>query len=84
MRVLVFSTDIPGRSGRSAPHVILPDRAGAFLPQHPDGHEWLYFVTASLEDALFAAERDVIEEALASQGFYISSLPMGGLRELQT
>ncbi len=84
MRVLVFSTEVPGHPQRSSPYVILPDRADAFLPRHPDAREWQYFVTASLDDALFSAERDEIASAIATDGYYITNLPMRGLMELQS
>jgi hypothetical protein len=76
LRVLVFATEHPGQSDASAPFVIIPEAAAAFLPQHPGGLEWRYFATMRLDDQMLAVDRDAIDAALRNPGYYISDRPL--------
>jgi hypothetical protein len=78
LRILVFATDHPERSEASAPFVIIPEAAAAFLPQHPDGREWRYFATMRLDDQMLASDRTDIASALHDPGYYISHHPLNG------
>jgi hypothetical protein len=76
LRVLVFATDQPPHSDASAPFVIIPEAAAAFLPPHPGGLEWRYFATMRLDDQMLAKDREVITAALHNPGYYISDKPV--------
>jgi hypothetical protein len=78
LRVLVFATDRAGTEEASAPFVIIPEAAAAFLPQHPGGLEWRYFATMRLDDQMLAGDRAVITAALHDPGYYISDRPLHG------
>lgn len=78
LRVLVFATDRSGAPEASAPFVIIPEAAAAFLPQHPGGLEWRYFATMRLDDQMLAKDRAVITAALHDPGYYITDRPVGG------
>lgn len=78
LRVLVFATDRPGTPEASAPFVIIPEAAAAFLPQHPGGLEWRYFATMRLDDQMLAEDRAVITSALHDPGYYITDRPVHG------
>lgn len=78
LRVLVFATDQPGHSDASAPFVIIPEAAAAFLPQHPGGLEWRYFATMRLDDQMLASDRADIISDLHERGYYISHHPLNG------
>ena len=48
MRVLVFATEETPDGPGVSPFVVIPDSAGAYLPQHPFGREWRYFAPCPL------------------------------------
>lgn len=76
LRVLVFATDRAGTPEASAPFVIIPEAAAAFLPQHPGGLEWRYFATMRLDDQMLAEDRPAITTALHDPGYYITDRPV--------
>jgi hypothetical protein len=71
MRILVFATCNPGTSDGAAPFVVIPDGPNAFLPPHPDGLEWSYFVSTATGDALLMGWQAEAELALVTAGFFI-------------
>lgn len=76
LRVLVFATDSSRAAEASAPFVIIPEAAAAFLPQHPGGLEWRYFATMRLDDQMLAADRAEITAALHDPGYYVTDRPV--------
>lgn len=76
MRVLVFATEETPDGPGVSPFVVIPDSAGAYLPQHPFGREWRYFATVPLGDALLRPEHTRIAAGLENDGYYVSYRPL--------
>jgi hypothetical protein len=75
MRVLVFATSDPELDENAAPFVVIPDGPEAFLPPHPDGLEWSYYVTTTTGDVFLMHRRDEAEAGLAANGFFVFGKP---------
>jgi hypothetical protein len=76
MRVLLFVSSDPGRPGLVDPMLVIAERPDAVLPPHPQGLEWRYFATTTLDDQLLAQVKFMAEAALADYGWFVFGEPL--------